>query len=142
MGQCDWAYLQPTLQIALKTVANYILGLDGQQRAIVSYFHQKLALEYELISKISYNVPFYYRKSWICYLNPLKTGGVELVFTRGNELSNDQEILDFKGRKQVAGIDLMTMADIPEKEINAILNEAILLDDLVKYNVGKVRPTR
>lgn len=122
----------------MKTIENFILGLDGQEKAIVSFFHHKLTSEYDLIGKISYNVPFYCRKSWICYLNPLKkTGGVELAFTRGNELSNEQGLLDFKGRKQIAGIDLHDLSDIPEQQIHEILNESILLDDLVKYKVER-----
>ena len=121
----------------MKTIQNFILGLDGQQKAIVSYLHNLLINEHDLNGKISYNVPFYYRKSWICYLNSLKDGGVELAFTRANELSNDQGILNFKGRKQVAGIDFYKVSDIPERLINEILNESIILDDTVKYSVRK-----
>ncbi|MEQ9465974.1 MAG: DUF1801 domain-containing protein [Ekhidna sp.] len=121
----------------MKTINHFILGLDGQQRAIVSYLHQRLTSDYDLMGKISYNVPFYYRKSWICYLNPLKDGGVELAFTRGNELSNDQGILDFKGRKQIAGIGLYSVADMPEQQIHEIIHEALILDETTKYSVRK-----
>lgn len=123
----------------MKTIQNFILGLDGQQKAIISYLDQKLTADYDLQGKISYNVPFYYRKSWICYLNPLKDGGVELAFIRGNELSNDQKILDSKGRKKVAGIDLYDVSKIPEQQIHEIIHEAIIVDDSTKYTVRKAK---
>ena len=121
----------------MKTVENFILGLDGQQKAIVSFFHQLLTEEYDLQDKIRFKIPFYYRKSWVCYLNPLKSGGVELAFTRANELSNDQGLLDFKDRKQIAGIEIQHISEIPSPQIKEILYESILLDDLVKYSVRK-----
>jgi hypothetical protein len=93
----------------------------------------------EVTSKISYQIPFYYRKSWICYLNPVKGGGVELGFTRGQELSNEQGILEAKGRKQVAGIIFYSLKDIPERALLEVINEAIILDESVPYNVRKSR---
>lgn len=112
----------------MKTIDNFILGLDGQQKAIVSYLNQLLSQHHDLIGKIQWNIPTYYRKSLICYLNPIKNNGVELAFFRGASLSNDQQLLNRKGRKLVAGIDLFEVVDLPEKEINEIVQEAIILD--------------
>ncbi|MFK7922424.1 MAG: DUF1801 domain-containing protein, partial [Bacteroidia bacterium] len=89
--------------------------------------------EMGLISKIRYKVPFYYNRSWICYLNPTKTEGIELVFLRGNELSNIQGILEARGRKQVSGILLSKVSEIPQEAIREIMHEAIILDETVKY---------
>ena len=86
-----------------------------------------------VISKIRYKIPFYYKKSWICYLNPQKSGGVELAFTRGNELADEQGILERKGRKQVKSITYQSIKDIDEASLNIILQEAMLLDDHVPY---------
>ena len=121
----------------MKTIEQFILGLEGEQKTIVSYFHSRLSTEYDLSGKISFNIPMYYRKSWVCYLNPLKDGGIELAFPRANELSNEQGILDFKNRKQVAGVDLYDSSNMPEREINEIIHEALILDDLKKYSVRK-----
>ncbi|MEQ9405319.1 MAG: DUF1801 domain-containing protein [Cyclobacteriaceae bacterium] len=81
--------------------------------------------------KINYKVPFYTQKKWVCYLNRIKNNGVELAFARGWQLSNDQNLLDRKNRKYVAGINLYDPGEIPEKQIDQIVQEALLLDEMV-----------
>lgn len=112
---------------------SYIYDREGEQQAIMLHLHELLTSYPEVRGKIRYNIPFYDRKSWICYLSPLKDGSVELAFTRANELSNEQGALDFKGRKQVAGITYATMKDIKEAVLHEILQEALLLDEEVAY---------
>lgn len=97
------------------------------------FFDRLLTADIGLRGKITYKIPFYYKKSWICYLNPLKNGAIELAFTRGNELSNAQGLLQRKGRKQVRGIDLQNMGRIPVEPIEEIIHEAILLDENIPY---------
>ena len=65
---------------------NFIYNHEGPQRAIMLYLHELLVNEMGLEAKLRYKIPFYYRKSWICYLNPVKPDSIELAFTRGNEL--------------------------------------------------------
>lgn len=132
MGQSHWAHSKSTLQASLKTIENFILGLDGQQKAIVSFLHQQLSHQHELHGKISYNIPMYYRKTWVCYLNPIKDNGIELAFSKGHRLSNEQGVLHEKGRKLVAGIELFEIDSLPVKAIHEIVQEAIILDDLYK----------
>ncbi len=113
----------------METVENFILNYTGEQRNILLYFHHLLKDLPKINSKISYNIPFYYGNKWICYLNPDNKGGVELAFTRGNELSNTQGLLESKSRKQVSSITFYEIEDIPIQEINEIIQEAILLDE-------------
>ena len=112
---------------------SYIYEREGEQQAIMLHLHELLTAHPEVSGKIRYSIPFYDRKSWICYLNPLKAGGVELAFTRANELSNAQGALDFKGRKQVAGITYASVKDIKEEVLHEIFQEALLLDEEVAY---------
>jgi hypothetical protein len=63
----------------------------------------------------------------------VKKGGIEFVFTRGRELSNVQGILQSRGRKEVAGILLHTVEDIPLESLYEVIQEAILLDETVPY---------
>ncbi|WP_425392783.1 DUF1801 domain-containing protein [Ekhidna sp.] len=116
----------------MKTVENFILGLDGSQKAIVSILHQRLTEYHDLIPKIRFNIPMYYRKTWVCYLNPIKNDGIELAFLNGCNLSNDQGLLKSKDRKMVSGIELFDISAIPEKSIDEIVQEALILDDLSK----------
>lgn len=114
----------------MSPIEDFILGLEGQQRAIVQFLHQRISEHHGLAGKLSYKIPVYYRKTWVCYLNPLKKGGVELAFAKGLRLSNDQGILSMKKRKYVAGVDLYDISEIPERQIDEIIQEALILDDL------------
>ena len=107
----------------------YIEARDGEQQRILLVLHEIITSLPQVTDKIRYKIPFYDRKSWVCYLNPLKEGGVELCFLHGNELSNEQGLLDFKGRKQVAGISYFAVSDIREEPLLEILQEALLLDE-------------
>lgn len=84
------------------------------------------------MEKMRYKIPFYDHKSWVCYLNPVKNGGVELAFVRGNQLSNDQGLLQANNRKQIRGITMFKVAEIPEREILEIVQEALILDESLK----------
>jgi hypothetical protein len=123
----------------MSPVEDYISGFEGPQKEIMLYLHDLIMKHPGITTKISYGLPFYYRKSWICYLNPTKNGGVELAFTRGNELSNEQGLLDSKGRKQVSGITFYQINNLPHNSILEILQEAMLLDEKVPYSIRKKR---
>jgi|SRR5690554_2578668 len=114
-------------------VEDFIYNYEGSQREIMLYIHKQLSDELNLTDKIRFKIPFYYGKSWICYLSPTKNNSIEFAFVRGNELSNAQGLLDSKGRKQVWSIELTNKSDIPIKELNEIIQEAILLDKSVPY---------
>lgn len=117
----------------MQNILDYIYDQEGSQQEIMLYLHELISTYPELTGKIRYKIPFYFRKSWICYLNPTKDGGVELAFPRGNELSNEQGLLQANGRKQVRGMVFDRVKGIPEEAIHEILAEAMLLDEEVPY---------
>lgn len=121
----------------MQGVRDYIDEAPMPEREIVQALHNYLIQLPGISVKINYGTPFYYRNSWICYLSCLKQGGVEIAFTRANELSNEQKLLDFRNRKQDAGIILNNIHEIRWAELREILQEALLLDDTVKYSVRK-----
>lgn len=121
----------------MQGVNNYIDEAQMPERAVLQALHSYLTQLPGISVKINYGIPFYYRNSWICYLSCLKQGGVEIAFTRANELSNEQGLLDFRNRKQIAGIILHDIHEIRWTELREILQEALLLDDTVKYTVRK-----
>lgn len=114
-------------------VEDYISNLDGEQHAIASHLHELFVHEFDLIPVIKYRIPFYIKNSRICYLNPLKTGGIECAFMRGNELLIESEILQSKGRIQIKGIELKSVNDITEA-LFEIIYEAIFLDETKPYS--------
>lgn len=114
-------------------VENFIYEYENEQREIMLFFHNTLTTELNLTAKIRFKIPFYYGKSWICYLNPIKSDRIEFAFVRGNELSNQQGLLENKGRKQVYSITFNKMSEAHKKEIDEIIQEAILLDETIPY---------
>lgn len=117
----------------MSSIEDFIYEFDGDQQEILSYFHELLTTEYNLEPKIRFKLPFYYGKSWICYLNPLKNGKVVLAFVRGNELSNSQHLLESKGRKQVYSISFKQISDVMNELLEEVIQEAILLDQHQPY---------
>ena len=117
----------------MNTVEDFIYSLEGKQQELLLFLHQLLSTYPEVEDKIRYKIPFYYRKSWICYLNPIKGEKIELVFIRGNELSNASGLLDARGRKQVAGVIFEKTNDIPLEALSEVIQEALILDDTVPY---------
>ena len=87
--------------------------------------------------KLKHQIPFFYRNSWVAYLNPIKKNGVELAFIYGNELSDEFGILKAKGRKQVRGIELFSLKEIDDSVIIAIFQEALLLNEDKKMKKNK-----
>jgi len=121
-------------------VEEFINQLEIEQRKIVFYFHELLAHQLELAHKIRFKIPFYYHKSWVCYLNPIKKDAVELAFLSGKELSNEQGLLEANDRKQVAGITFSKVEEIPADQVYEIIQEALMLDEM-KYHQRKRKRT-
>jgi len=122
----------------MSSVPDFIESCENAaQRAVLEHLHELLLSVPGIRATLRYRIPFYDCHSWICYLNPDKTGGVELAFTRANELSNEQGLLDFRGRKQVAGVVFHLVRDIPDEVVVEIVSEALLLDEQVPYNVRR-----
>ena len=114
----------------MNEVESYILGLDGHQKAIISFLHRHLKTYHELVPRIQWRIPTYHRKRLVCYLNPIENEGIELAFVKGSLLSNEQGILLRKGRKLVAGVELFEAKEIDQVLLDQIIHEALILDDL------------
>ena len=85
-----------------------------------------------------FKIPFYYRHSWIAYLNPIKKDGIELCFIYGNEMSNHDGKLDAKKRKQISGISFYDILDINPDPVLDHFHEALILDE-EKSNSRKIK---
>ena len=107
---------------------DYILDLTEPQQLVAQFLHDLLLEFPDLSCRITYGLPFFYRKKWVCYLNPMKDGSVELAFTRGHLLSNEQGLLESKGRKLVSSATFRQVEDIPVDALMEIIQEALLLD--------------
>ncbi|MGN8225279.1 DUF1801 domain-containing protein [Gracilimonas sp. BCB1] len=118
----------------MNAVEDFIMRHEGNQQEVMLYFHNLLTSFPTVTSAIKYRIPFYDQKTWVCYLNPLKNDKVSLCFLRGYELSNEQGLLESKGRKQVMSFDFGSVKEIPKETIREVINEALFLDEAVPYN--------
>lgn len=116
---------------------NFILQCQEPTQSILMHLHSMLTQEFGLEDKIRFKIPFYFQKSWICYLNPIKKGGVEICFLRANEFQYSLAHLDFKDRVQVAGISYTSLNEVDMDILRIPLIEAIELDYHSKYSIKK-----
>ncbi len=122
------------MHCAMNEVEEFIYGFEGDTQEVMKFLHELMTDQPGIQCKIAFRIPVYYRNSWIAYIQPLKKAGIEFVFTRGKELSNTQGILEARGRKEVSGIRLYRVEDIPLEQLYEVIQEAILLDETVPYS--------
>jgi len=113
----------------MNEVEEFILDQDETLSELLQFIHHLLIEEFGLEPKLRYRIPFYFSHTWICYLNPLKSGGLEFAFLRGKELSNDHGLLNAQNRKMVAGIHIDNLESIPLEAIYFSLSESIALSN-------------
>ncbi len=122
----------------MNPVENYIYKQEANQREIFIFFHELLTNQFQLVPHIKWNVPMYKGKSWVIYLNPdKKKTGVHVCFLRGNELSNQNKILDAKGRKLVSSIFIETIDKMPYDFLLESIQEAVELDAKVPFKIKR-----
>ena len=114
----------------MNPVELFIYNKEDDQKYILEFLHHWIISTCKSIQpKIRYGIPFYYRNKWVCYLNPLKNGTVEIAFTRANQLRNESGLLQFGTRKQVAGLIIQSIETLPLLALQVIMTEALELDD-------------
>ena len=94
-------------------VEEYIMDFEGGQRELLNYLYEFLMEQPGMRCKISYRLPFFIRKQQVCYLHALKDGSVEIAFPRGHQLSDEQGLLESRGRKFIKAIRLQSLQSIP-----------------------------
>lgn len=89
----------------------------------------------EAMEKLSWNVPYYYLKSRVCFIWPasvpwgkVQMNGVVLGFCKGYLMQDDQQFLEKGNRKQVYTKTFTDKNQIDADLLRAYLYEAIELD--------------
>lgn len=113
----------------MNPVEEFIDQQTGAQREIMIYLHELLLSIPDIHCRLRYRIPFYDFKKWICYLNPLKSGGVELVFLQGKVIEDPSGLLQDRGRKMVRGAIFKQLNELPEEQILDWLAQAIALQE-------------
>ncbi len=99
------------------------------------------------MEKLSYNVPYYYRHTRICFIWPasvpwgqVKLEGVQLGFCHGYLLNDDINYLEKGDRKQVYGKTFFHLKDIETDLLRAYLFDALMVDEQLKKNKRGIFP--
>lgn len=89
--------------------------------------------------KLSYNVPYYYCYSRICFIWPasvpwgkVKNEGVILGLCRGHLISKDLTYFELGSRKEVSMRTFFSPSEINEEMIRMYLQEAVAIDEQYK----------
>jgi hypothetical protein len=124
-----------------RSVDEVIDGLPRGEQIIVNRLRSLIfeclptAREY-----VKFGVPFYARNRLICFIwppsifsGPSRTAqtqqakGTALGFWQGNNLANEDGLLEMDG-KQVAAVHFKTISEIDDEKVRALLFEAELVD--------------
>ncbi len=112
----------------MDAVERYLLDQKGEEAAIMQELHQWFLSFPGVEARLKFGIPFFYRKSWICYLNPQKKGGIELVFLKAKQLDDPESQLKSRGRKTVAGMYIHHKSGIPWDYLEFLFNQAVMVD--------------
>ena len=119
-------------------VEEYIYNLENEnQKMLMTFFHRMFKNLPNVTPKIAFKIPFYYQKTWVCYLSPIKPDAVEVCFLRGNELSNEQGILEAKKRVMVMGVTFNKIDKEKARAVEEIFLEALELERTIKFKARK-----
>ncbi|MDX2247535.1 MAG: DUF1801 domain-containing protein [Bacteroidia bacterium] len=122
--------------VKFRSIEEFLDYLPDHERVMVDILREII---WECIpecrEKLSYNVPYYWRHSRICFIWPssvpwgkVKLHGVQLGFCEGNRLNDDIGFLEKGNRKQVYIKTFMKPEEIQPELIRAYLYEAVEVD--------------
>lgn len=118
-----------------KSVGAFLDYLPEKEREIVEALRNLITESLpECEEKLSYNVPFYYRHSRICYIWPASIpwggvkSGVALGFCRGHLLSDEYRYIESGKRKQIYTKTFHSVDEIEPEILKEYLYEAYEID--------------
>ncbi len=125
-------------QFRINSIPQLYEILPEHERIIVDVLRQIISgnLPPTCKEKISFNVPFFYRKKGICIIWPstIPRGGIKkgvlLGFWYGNKLKDIDNYLTHGTNKQIFYKIFQTVDEIDEKAIIKLLTEAANFDEL------------
>jgi len=111
-------------------VDQYIYSKPQHQKEVLDFLNVHiLSLDDDIKCSLKWKVPYYNRNQAFCYLNVLKTGGVELNFLKGFLFNPEyKHYLEFRNRKVVGGIIIDNIENIEVDILDVVFQEALRLD--------------
>lgn len=88
--------------------------------------HLILSASPQIEEKLVYNIPFFYGRKRIFYLNPVKNG-IDLGFCNGYIMEKNP-LLETKNRSQIRTAFFNNLSEITEEILLPLIHEAIIID--------------
>jgi hypothetical protein len=111
-------------------ILDYLKKLpETPQSELMKYLHGFISSYPNIQSKVMFTTPFYTRHRWMIYLSKQKDRSIEVCFVNARWFAKHLEWLDFKKRKQVAGITYHQVGDVDEEILDMLIQEALSTDD-------------
>lgn len=126
--------------LKFKTIDDFLTYLPDRELEIVEALRE-IALDSipDCMEKLSYNVPYYFRHSRICFIWPasvpwgkVKTEGVLFGFCNGYLLADEYGYFDKGRREQVYSKTFNALADIEADLLKSYLFDAVIVDEELK----------
>jgi hypothetical protein len=133
----------------MQSIDDFFHDLPNDEKAIALRLREivlQSAPDFE--EKFSYGVPYYFRHRRVTCIWPASSAGgprkgVFIGFCRGNQMSNEQCIIEMGNRKRFGLIRYFDVREINEGVLMELLQEAIMIDEEVwKIRDGKERNKR
>ena len=134
--------LQP---VSFRSMEDFLCSLPDDERKMVDLLRGIIQESVpNVVERLSYNVPYYYLHSRICFIWPasvpwgkVRLNGVQLGFCNGNLLRDEIGYLDKGTRKQVFIRNFYTSEEIDPGIIKNFIFEAVAIDEFLhkKRNV-------
>ncbi len=118
----------------VKDLETFFEQCTESERVVVHTLMQLIQECAEFQIKISYGVPYFYRKRRVLFLWPASAAfgpkqGVLLGFCQGSMMLDTFGLLERGSRKQLACITLLGLDELPTAELRDYIVQAIMIDD-------------
>ncbi len=115
----------------MNPVEEYIQSCEENAQEVLFTLHDIFTQDFGLTPKIKFRIPFYYGNTWVLYVNQPKRGGIEICYLNARRFEYQSRILDFRDRKQVGGITVFKLEDMPLEEIIHVTKAAVDFDKTI-----------
>ena len=111
-------------------IHQYIYSKPKQISEVLDFLNDQItSFDSEIKSTLKWKVPYYTRRKSLCYLNVVKSGEVELNFTKGYLFGEKfKGRIEFNGRTVVGGMKYKNLEDVDVEILMEVLNESIRID--------------
>jgi len=109
-----------------RSLTDFYADLTDNQRETAAYLRDLvLSAHPGITERLNWGVACFHLNRWIIYLNPLRSGAMDLCFMQGFQLTDEAGLLQERGRKTVRSVVVEAPGSVPEEALLALVFEAV-----------------